>query len=185
MPAAKSAPIRTFPIVLNGPERAPKSPRNGPSSTYDSGNVLDGPKQDQNHAPQTAPTPRARPSIVSNEPNRAENTASMSTAWLDQLFIIPGSRVLPLPPQPHRRQTTPAPGIPRTGVGQSRMQFLQAGPRRPTSLAQPYACVSSLPSTRPSVMAIPMVRPLIAVEYSMAKRPPELLPVAYRLTIGL
>lgn len=91
-----------------------------------------------------------------------------------------------LSPHPrHRRQTTPAPGIPRTGVSQSHMQFLQAELRRPTSLPQPYACVSSLPSTRPSVMAIPMVRPVMGVEYSMAKRPPELLPVAYRLTIGL
>ena len=88
------------------------------------------------------------------------------------------------PPNPSK-QTEPAPGIPRTGVGQSHMHFLQVEPRKSASLAQLYACVSSLPSTRPSVMAIPMVKPVMGVEYSMAKRPPELLPVAYRLTIGL
>ena len=40
-------------IVLNGPERAPKSPRNGPSSTHGSGDALMDQKQKLEHIPQT------------------------------------------------------------------------------------------------------------------------------------
>ena len=50
------SPSARSPIVLNGPERTPKSPRNGPSNTHDSGNVLDGPKAEARaHTPNSQP----------------------------------------------------------------------------------------------------------------------------------
>ena len=45
-------------IMLNGPERARKSTRNGPSSTHDPRNVLDGPEAGSDTCPQV--TRRAR-----------------------------------------------------------------------------------------------------------------------------
>lgn len=48
-----------------------------------------------------------------------------------------------------------------------------------------YFAASALPSSRPSVMAMPRVRPEIAVEYCTAKRPPLLLPDAYSPRMGL
>lgn len=51
-------------IVLNGPERAPKRPRNVPSSTHGSGDVLDGPKREPKACTSDGPPCRCGPQTL-------------------------------------------------------------------------------------------------------------------------
>lgn len=62
IPGSNLIPICTFrhSIVLNGPERAWKLTRNGPSCTHDSRNVSNGPKAEaRTHTPNSQPCRRA------------------------------------------------------------------------------------------------------------------------------